>query len=150
MEEQCLVLSGDWVCGEGGKWDFIIEKNRMGRTVQMYEGIGVKELEGNVLHEFRVDEARHRVSLSYWPPTSFKLATGIRTPPVLITNSGAVKFFCEHQKVKEGMNLFAKFELKAACVDDEFVDDSGMGFVSQKSRGFWGERMLVMLRGKAT
>ncbi|CAF2141787.1 unnamed protein product [Brassica rapa] len=131
MEEQCLVLSGDWVCGEGGKWDFIFEKNRMGRTVQMYEGIGVKELEGNVLREFRVYEARHRVSLSYWPPTSFKLATGIRTPPVLITNSGA-------------------FELKAACVDDEFVDDSGMGFVSQKSRGFWGERMLVMLRGKAT
>ncbi|CAN7042943.1 unnamed protein product [Brassica rapa subsp. trilocularis] len=77
MEEQCLVLSGDWVCGEGGKWDFIIEKNRMGRTVQMYEGIGVKELEGNVLHEFRVDEARHRVSLSYWPQQASNLQRGL-------------------------------------------------------------------------
>lgn len=107
-----MVLSGDWVCSDVGTWDFVIEKNRMGRMVDIYEGIGCKELEGNVLREFKLDEGRYRVSLRYWPPTSFELATGIRTPPVLITNHGAVKYFCEHQKVKGGMNLFAKFELE--------------------------------------
>ena len=49
MDEQCLLLSGDWVCVEGGKWDFVIEKHHMGRMVQIYEGIGCSKLEGNVL-----------------------------------------------------------------------------------------------------
>ncbi|KAL0741726.1 hypothetical protein Bca4012_083239 [Brassica carinata] len=132
MEEPCLVLSGDWVCGEEGKWDFVVEKNRMGRMVQMYEGIGCKELEGNVLREFKLDEGRYRVALSYWPPTSSEIATGIRTPPVLITNEVALKYFCQHQKVKGGMNLFAKIESRKESVDVEVVDDSGLGFVSPK------------------
>ncbi|KAL0806798.1 hypothetical protein Bca101_099290 [Brassica carinata] len=114
----------------------------MGRMVEIYEGIGCKELEGNVLREFKLDEERYRVSLSYWPPTSFELATGIRTPPVLITNHGAVKYFCEHQKVKGGMNLFAKFELKTDCVDTEVVDDSGMAFVSPEAARFVEKRDL--------
>ena len=137
-----MVLSGDWFCSDVGTWDFVIEKNRMGRMVEIYEGIGCKELEGNVLREFKLDEERYRVSLSYWPPTSFELATGIRTPPVLITNHGAVKYFCEHQKVKGGMNLFAKFELKTDCVDTEVVDDSGMAFVSPEAARFVEKRDL--------
>lgn len=67
-----------------------------------YEGIGCVELERNVLREFGVDEARFGVALSYWPPTSMELATGIRTPPVLITSDGTVKYFCKHLKVKGG------------------------------------------------
>ncbi|KAH0884810.1 hypothetical protein HID58_060906 [Brassica napus] len=132
MDENCMVLSGDWVCGDVGTWDFVIEKNRMGRM----------ELEGNVLREFKLDEGRFHVSLSYWPPTSFELATGIRTPPVLITNEGAVKYFCQHQKVKGGMNLFAKFELKTDNVDNEVVDDSGMGYVSPEAARFVEKRDL--------
>ena len=38
------------------------------------------------------------------------------------------------------MNLFAKFELKAARVDDEIVDDSGMGFVSPEASRFLGRK----------
>ncbi|CAN7055507.1 unnamed protein product, partial [Brassica oleracea var. botrytis] len=123
MEETCMVLSGDWFCSDVGTWDFVIEKNRMGRMVEIYEGIGCKELEGNVLREFKLDEERYRVSLSYWPPTRFELATGIRTPPVLITNHGA-------------------FELKTDCVDTEVVDDSGMAFVSPEAARFVEKRDL--------
>ncbi|WZZ70345.1 hypothetical protein YC2023_081715 [Brassica napus] len=81
MDDHCLVISGDWVYGEGGKWDFINEKHQMGRMVHVYEGMGFKELEGNVLHEFKDDEGRFHVSSSYGPPESFELATRIRTPP---------------------------------------------------------------------
>ncbi|KAG5386849.1 hypothetical protein IGI04_038319 [Brassica rapa subsp. trilocularis] len=140
MEENCMVLSGDWVCSDVGTWDFVIEKNRMGRMVEIYDGIGCKELAGNVLREFKLDEERYGVTLSYWPPTSFELATGIRTPPVMITNHGAVKYFCDHQKVKGGMNLFAKFELKTDSVDTEVVDDSGMAFVSPEAARFVEKR----------
>ncbi|KAF2609187.1 hypothetical protein F2Q68_00045500 [Brassica cretica] len=102
----------------------------MGRMVSVYEGIGCEELERNVLREFRMDEVRFGVTLSYWPPTSLELATGIRTPPVLVTSDGAVKYFFQHLKVKGGMNLFARFEAKHQFVDTDVVDDSGMGFVS--------------------
>ncbi|CAN6830412.1 unnamed protein product, partial [Brassica oleracea] len=95
----------------------------MGRMVQIYDGIGCNELEGNVLREFKLDEGRFRVSLSYWPPTSFELATGIRTPPVLITNEGA-------------------FELKTDNVDNEVVDDTGMGYVSPEAARFVEKRDL--------
>ncbi|CAN7014105.1 unnamed protein product [Brassica oleracea var. botrytis] len=142
MDENCMVLSGDWVCGDVGTCDFVIEKNRMGCMVQIYDSIGCKELEGNVLREFKLDEGRFRVSLSYWPPTSFELATGIRTPSVLITNEGPVKYLCQHQKVKGGMNLFAKFELKTDNVDNEVVDDSGMGYVSSEAARFVEKRDL--------
>ena len=136
MDEQCLVLSGDWVCGDGGKWDFVIEKHQMGRMVAVYEGIGFQELKRNVLREFRMDEAQFGVTLSYWPPTSMELATGIRTPPVLVTSDGGVKYFCQHLKVKGAMNLFARFEALKKVVDTDVVDDSGMGFVSPEAAKF--------------
>ena len=136
MDDQCLVLSGEWVCGDGGKWDFIIEKHRMGRMVPVYEGIGCVDLERNVMREFVVDEARYGVLLSYWPPTSLELATGIRTPPVLITNDGTVKYFCKHLKVTGAMNLFAQFKEKPKIVDSDVVDDTDMGFVSPDAAKF--------------
>ncbi|KAH0910743.1 hypothetical protein HID58_034064 [Brassica napus] len=136
MDDQCLVLSGEWVCGDGGKWDFIIEKHRMGCMVPVYEGIGCVDLERNVLREFVVDEARFGVALSYWPPTSLEIATGIRTPPVLITNDGTVKYFCKHLKVTGGMNLFAQFKEKPKIVDSDVVDDTDMGFVSPDAAKF--------------
>ncbi|KAF2567920.1 hypothetical protein F2Q68_00027640 [Brassica cretica] len=123
MDDQCLVLSGEWVCGDGGKWDFIIEKHRMGRMVLVYEGIGYVDLERNVLREFVVDEARFGVALSYWPPTSLELATGIRTPPVLITNDGTVKYFCKHLKrVEEQLMSGKRLRGGSSCG----VEDSGL------------------------
>lgn len=136
MDDHCLVISGDWVYGEGGKWDFIIEKHQMGRMVHVYEGMGFKELEGNVLHEFKDNEGRFHVSLSYGPPESFELATRIRTPPVLITRDGVLRYFCQHLKVKRWMNRFARFESKPKDVDTEVVDDSGIGFVSLEAAKF--------------
>lgn len=49
MDDQCLVLSGDWVCGDEGKWDFVIEKNQMGRMVEIHPGLGFKELEDKLM-----------------------------------------------------------------------------------------------------
>lgn len=49
------------------------------------------------------------VSLSYWPPNSTELATGITTPPVLLTNSGGIAFFFKHYHVDRTMNLFVTF-----------------------------------------
>lgn len=138
-----MVISGEWVCGDSGRWDFVIEKNQMARMVSVYDGIGYKELETNVLSEFKVDDRCFRVSLSYWPPTTIELATGIRTPPVLLTSDGSVGYFCKHLRVNGGMNLFARFEAVTVESAVEFVDDTGMGFVTpgvNKNRSASGVR----------
>ncbi|KAF3557294.1 hypothetical protein F2Q69_00014305 [Brassica cretica] len=138
MDENCMVLNGDWI----------------------YDDIGCKELDGNVLREFKLDEGRFHVSLSYWPPTSFELATGIRIPPVLITNEGAVKYFCQHQKgwvfvspkaarfgersdfgCGSSKNGYVSSSASKTRVID-IADDSGMGFVSPDAARFGGRSDL--------
>ncbi|KAG5415551.1 hypothetical protein IGI04_003118 [Brassica rapa subsp. trilocularis] len=110
MDEMCLVMCGGWVCGSDGKWEFVVEKKRMARMVAVEVGMSIKELERLVLAEFRVGELEYGVSLSYWPPDSLELATGIKTPPVVLTSDGALKYFFTHMKVKGSLNLFATFE----------------------------------------
>lgn len=117
------------ICG-GASWDFVIDKRQMARLVPLYEGISLLELEGNVLKEFRVQEGDFKVSLSYWPPTSYELATGLKTPPALLTSDGGIRYFLEHMKVRGAMNLFAKFEKVEKQKGSDHIDDSGMGCVT--------------------
>lgn len=117
MEEQCLVICGDWVCGHGGSWDFVVDRRQMGRLVPVSKHVTVTELQSNVLKEFGKDPKSWDPVLSYWPPSSLELATGIRTPPVQLTSDGAIKYFVQHLRVKGSMNLFVRFEQKITRVD---------------------------------
>ncbi|KAH0857697.1 hypothetical protein HID58_085958 [Brassica napus] len=96
----------------------------------------MKELQVSVLTEFGKEEKLWKPVLSYWPPSSLELATGIRTPPVQLTSDGAIKYFVQHFRVKGAMNLFVRFEQKLTTCDvSENVDDSGMGFVTPVAFG---------------
>ncbi|KAL0738162.1 hypothetical protein Bca4012_014372 [Brassica carinata] len=130
MNELTMVIAGNWVCGHGDKWDFIVDKNQMARLVRLYEEISLAELEESVLKEFKLDGAVFNPKLSYWPPTSMELATGITTPPVLITSDAVIKYYFQHLRVKGAMNLFAQFEEVRSQELNEHIDDSGMGFVT--------------------
>ncbi|KAG2311238.1 hypothetical protein Bca52824_022795 [Brassica carinata] len=123
MEDQCMVMCGEWVCGNEGKWDFVLDKRQMGRLVPLYEGMGLSELQGNVFREFGVEEDLFVAALSYWPPTSLELATWIRTPPVLLTSNGGIRYFLQHMRVNVAMNLFVGFERRSKQNED-YVDDS--------------------------
>ena len=123
-----MVMCGEWVCDNEGKWDFVLDKRHMARLVPLYEGMSLRELQGNVLREFGIEEGLFVAVLSYWPPSSLELATGIKTPPVLLTSDEALRYFLQHLRVKGGMNLFVRFE--RSSTENDFVDDSGMGFVT--------------------
>ncbi|WZY87231.1 hypothetical protein YC2023_033615 [Brassica napus] len=69
----------------------------MSRMVPFHDGITLSQLEHNIMKEFSLEGNLGSVALSYWPPTTLELATGIRTPPVLLTNEGDVRYF----RVKE-------------------------------------------------
>lgn len=88
MEEQCLVICGDWRCLDDGLWEFIIDKSKMSRVVSIREDMNIEELKKRVVGEFFVlRPAGLTVSLSYWPPNSKELATGITTPPRFVDES---------------------------------------------------------------
>ncbi|CAH2064918.1 unnamed protein product [Thlaspi arvense] len=73
----------------------------MSRIVEVRVGMSLLELKTAVVKEFfpeAVDSVE--ASLSYWPPNTTELATGITTPPVLVTNNRAVVFFFRHFMVK--------------------------------------------------
>ncbi|KAH0856808.1 hypothetical protein HID58_085069 [Brassica napus] len=93
------------------------------------------ELQESVLREFGKEEKLWEPVLSYWTPTSFELATGIRTPHVQLTSDGAIKYFVQHMKVKGAMNLFVRFERNMTFSEKDNVDDSGMGFVTPVAFG---------------
>lgn len=131
IEQHCMVMSGEWVCGNGEKWDFVVDKNQMARLVAIHDEICLRELEESVLREFGVEGFRFTAALSYWPPTTSELATGIKTPPVLMTNDEAIKFFLQHMRAKGCMSLFVRFVRKTK--EEEAIDDSGMGFVTPGS-----------------
>lgn len=130
-----MVMCGDWVCGDGCKWEFVVDKRQMARLVPISESIALKELQESVLREFGKEEKLWEPVLSYWTPTSFEIATGIRTPPVQLTSDGAIKYFVQHMKVKGAMNLFVRFERNVTFSEKDNVDDSGMGFVTPVAFG---------------
>ena len=86
MSSHCMVIPGEWSSGDGG-WNFIIDKNKMSRTVPVRAGMNLSELEANVLKEFFAGtEIAPLTVLSYWPPNTKELVTGATTPPVIMTN----------------------------------------------------------------
>ncbi|CAA7015097.1 unnamed protein product [Microthlaspi erraticum] len=110
MGDHCMVISGEWKFSPDGKWDFVIDKQRMSRVVSFQDGMSIGDLRKNVLQEFFADGgSAMNVELSYWPPNTTELATGITTPPVMVTNGPSISYFCKHFSVKNELNLFDTF-----------------------------------------
>ncbi|KAH0893118.1 hypothetical protein HID58_055547 [Brassica napus] len=110
MDEMCMVMCGAWLCWFDGKREFVVDKRNMARMIPVHEALTIKEIEGQVFAEFKKSETSFNVALSYWPPDSKDLATGIKTPPVLLTSDGVLRYFFSHMKVTGTLNLFATFD----------------------------------------
>ena len=106
-----MVMCGAWLCGSDGKWEFVVDKTNMARMIPVHEALSIKEFKIRVFAEFKKSETSFNIVLSYWPPDSKELATGIKPPPpVLLTSDGALRYFFSHMKVTGSLNLFATFE----------------------------------------
>ncbi|KAJ4902577.1 Uncharacterized protein Rs2_16528 [Raphanus sativus] len=115
MAEHCMVIAGEWKTSADNHWNFVIDKEQMTRVVPLRNGITLTELLSNVFKEFYEKPLTLLTAvLSYWPPNSKELATGLTTPPVMLTNDGAVSFFYQHFQTNKGMNMFVTFRKTAA------------------------------------
>ncbi|CAA7044422.1 unnamed protein product [Microthlaspi erraticum] len=133
MGDHCMVISGEWKFLPDGKWDFVIDKQRMSRVVSFENGMSIGDLRKNVLQEFFADGGSDiNVELSYWPPNTTELATGITTPPVMVTNGAAISYFCKHYSVKNAMNLFATFVKRGTSQSAAEPGGSFDGFTTPK------------------
>lgn len=85
-----MVIPGEWSSADG-RWNFIIDKDKMSRIVHVRPGMNLFELKTNVMKEFFIEtEIGAPPVLSYWPPNTKELLTGVTTPPVIMTNDGAL------------------------------------------------------------
>ncbi|CAN7015094.1 unnamed protein product [Brassica oleracea var. botrytis] len=129
MAEHCMVIAGKWETSADSHWKFSIDKQHMTRIVPLRNGIPLTELLSNVFREFfdNADVIRTAV-LSYWLQNSKKLATGLTTPPVMLTNDGAVSYFYQHFQANKGMNLFVTFNTLTHPISH--VDENPLPFTT--------------------
>ncbi|KAH0911117.1 hypothetical protein HID58_034438 [Brassica napus] len=90
MADHCMIIAGEWKISGDGSWNFSIDKHQMSRIVTLSPSMTLLELQNNVLKEFFPNkQTRQEASLSYWPPNSKELATGISTPLVILTHDAS-------------------------------------------------------------
>ncbi|KAJ4881785.1 hypothetical protein Rs2_38840 [Raphanus sativus] len=112
MVDHCMVIPGEWT-SVGSLWEFAIDKKKMSRIVPVRAGMSLLQLQKNVEKEFFTFTDPPPASvLSYWPPNTKELATGLTTPPVILTNDGGVSYFFHHLALHESMNLYVTFDRK--------------------------------------
>ncbi|CAN7018232.1 unnamed protein product [Brassica oleracea var. botrytis] len=91
----------------------------------------LSELESNVTKEFFTStETASLPVLSYWPPNTKELVTGITTPPVIMTNNASLRFFFLHLDAHLGMNLFVTFQAKPVTQPASQVDENPLPFTT--------------------
>ncbi|KAJ4881119.1 SWIM-type domain-containing protein [Raphanus sativus] len=131
MAEHCMVIAGEWQINKDSNWNFSIDKDHMTRIVSLRSGITLTELLTTVFKEFfDNNEVLRTASLSYWPPNSKELATGLTTPPVMLTNDGAVSYFYQHFQTNKGMNLFVTFNSQLRASQTSHVDENPLPFTT--------------------
>src|SRR5690606_30244899 len=88
-------------------------------------------LRNNVVKEFFGNtDVLPSATLSYWPPNTKELATGLTTPPVMLTNDGSVSYFYRHFEAHSGMNMFVTFEIQSVGQQGSQVDDNHVPFTT--------------------
>ncbi|KAH0883171.1 hypothetical protein HID58_059267 [Brassica napus] len=85
------------------------------------------ELQNNVKKDFFtfIDPPLPAV-LSYWSPNTKELVIRLTTPPVILTNDGAVSFFFHHLASPQSINLFVILEPNRVKHQSSQVDENSL------------------------
>ena len=131
MADHVMVIAGEWKMSDDGSWTFSIDKHHMSRIVSLAPTTTLLDMEKNVLKEYFPNiEALPSASLSYWPPNTKELATGISTPPVMLTHDGSILYFYRHFEAHKGMNLFVTFKVHPEPTNASQVADNLFPFTT--------------------
>ncbi|CAF1708914.1 unnamed protein product [Brassica napus] len=105
----------------------------MSRIVTLSPSMTLLELKNNMFKEFFANtQACPSASLSYWPPNTKELVTGISTPPVMLTHDGYVSYFYRHFELHKGMNLFVTFNHQSDPINTGQVAENLFPFTTPK------------------
>lgn len=112
-------MAGCWIQYYNGDWGFKIDKDRMGRAIDVEFIISVDKLKERIVEEYSLLGAPVIVKLSYWLHDDVSDVTGERKYPLQISNSEDYKIFTSFRKVDKWANVFVTFRDK---VDGKVVD----------------------------
>ncbi|KAF3548006.1 hypothetical protein DY000_02008370 [Brassica cretica] len=130
MSTYCMVIPGEWSSADG-RWNFIIDKDKMSRIVPVRPGMNLSELKTNVMKEFFIEkEIGAPPVLSYWPPNTKEILTGVTTAPVIMTNDGALGYFFLHLEAHRGINLFVTFKTRGVTQQRSQVSENPLPFTT--------------------
>ncbi|KAG2292656.1 hypothetical protein Bca52824_039325 [Brassica carinata] len=133
MTDHCMVIAGEWKTSDDGSRNFSIDKHQMSRIVTLSSSMMLLELRNNMFKEFFANtQACPSASLSYWPPNTKELATGISTPPVMLTHDGYVSYFYHPFELHKGMNLFVTFNHQSDPINTSQVAENLFPFTTPK------------------
>ena len=94
-------IVGEWSSGDS-RWNFALDKDNMSQIILVFPDMSLLELQNNVANKFfTVTAAAPPVVLSYWPPNTKELVTGISTPPVMLIHHGSVLYFYGHFELSQ-------------------------------------------------
>lgn len=96
MDKTVLVISGEWICSEVGKWEFRVSPNRKAKCVSFSEGTLYEDLLAAVVRAYGLNMKEVRPSLSFWFFGETQVLTQGHMPPVSI----GAKFHSANLKVK--------------------------------------------------
>lgn len=118
LDKPVLVLVGQWEHSDGGRWDFIVEKNCLSQCIMINEKMTYISLKRHIQEEFAPLVAGVVVSLSYWPPTEMSVFSACKVPPVSINSDMGLETFFHLHTANKGLTLLVKLELicESECV----------------------------------
>ncbi|KAL0796088.1 hypothetical protein Bca101_067465 [Brassica carinata] len=132
-----VVMAGCWIRYCNGDWDFKIDKDRMGRAIDVEFITSVDKLKERILEEYGLLGAPVTVDFSYWFPVAVSSVTGERVYPLQISTINDYKVFTSFRIVSKLSNVFVTFRDKVDETTSAVVD-----VVSGKEMKGGGEEVL--------
>ena len=117
-----VVMAGCWIRYCNGDWDFKIDKERMGRAIDVEFITSVDKLKERILEEYGLLGAPVTVDLSYWLPVAVSGVTGEREYPLQISTIDDYKIFTSFRIVSKLANIFFTFRDKVDETTSAVVD----------------------------
>ncbi|WZZ45181.1 hypothetical protein YC2023_041440 [Brassica napus] len=104
-----VVMAGRWIMYDNGAWDFKIDNDKMGRTVDCSKIKGVDGLKESIYAEYCLLGREILAEMSYWLNDGECDMVGVGAAPVQITADTDYKIFRALHRADKSVNVFVTF-----------------------------------------
>ncbi|KAL0742603.1 hypothetical protein Bca4012_084116 [Brassica carinata] len=111
-------MAGRWIMYDNGSWDFKIDNDRIGRTVDSSGITGVDGLKESISAEYGLSRREISTEICYWLNDGESDMVGTRAAPVEIATDTDFRIFKALHRADKSVNVFVTFR---ECVAGEMI-----------------------------